>query len=74
MICLLKNLNHHISFGKGIHYCSGMSLARYQIKQSLLELIKNTSSLSLDDNYDLKMVTDRDNGILRYEELYMSIK
>jgi len=66
-----ENAQTHLSFGKGIHYCLGAGLARYQTKIAIEELISKTSSLALDKDFDIEIVTDRDNGILRYEKLYV---
>jgi cytochrome P450 len=67
-----KNLNRSLSFGKGVHFCPGMSLAKHQTKSALLNLIKATNSISVKENFNPVMVSDRDNGILRYEKLYFN--
>jgi cytochrome P450 len=68
-----REKNNHISFGKGIHFCVGAPLARFQAMTALTELISHVNRLSLDTSKKLNMVTDRDNGILRYEELWVYI-
>jgi cytochrome P450 len=67
-----KNLNQNLSFGKGVHFCSGISLARHQIKLALVELLNKSTTIKLKKNFIPKMVTDRDNGILRYEKLFFN--
>lgn len=67
-----KNLNQHPNFGKGVHFCLGATLERFQVKTALLEIIQKTETIELDDSYTHKMATDRDNGILRFEELFVS--
>ena len=61
----------HLSFGKGIHFCIGASLARIQAEYALKYLLSLAESIQLDTSKELRMVTDRDNGILRYEELWV---
>jgi cytochrome P450 len=68
-----REKNQHMSFGKGIHFCVGAPLARLQAKLALTALVKSASHLSLDNSKELRMVTDRDNGILRLEELWVQI-
>ncbi len=67
------NNKQHLSFGKGVHFCVGAPLARLQVTLALQSLIERASSISIDENYPLKMVTDRDNGILRFEKLYVKV-
>ncbi len=69
-----ENASQHLSFGKGPHFCIGAPLALMQIKMALQELISNASSISIDESMPLKMVTDRDNGILRYEEIRVRLQ
>ncbi len=68
-----ENNRQHLSFGKGAHFCVGAPLARLQVTMALRELIQNVKSITIDESYPLKMVTDRDNGILRYEKLYLNM-
>ncbi len=68
------NNKQHLSFGKGIHFCPGAPLARMQVTYALKSLLNRANSISIDENYPLTMVTDRDNGILRYENLYITVK
>jgi len=69
-----NNNRQHLSFGKGAHFCVGAPLARMQVTLALTELIKKANSISIDESSPLEMVTDRDNGILRYEKLYVNVK
>ena len=67
-----KNQSQSLSFGKGVHFCSGMLLAKQQTRLALKQLIKETKSISVKENFSPVMVSDRDNGILRYEKLYFN--
>lgn len=69
-----NNNRQHLSFGKGVHYCIGAPLARLQISIALNELIKNADSLNMNKSKPLHMVVDRDNGILRFEEIWVQVK
>ena len=68
-----RKMNNHLSFGKGIHFCAGAPLARFQTLTALQELLNRTKSLNLDETKERRFVTDRDNGIFRYEELWIRI-
>ena len=67
-----REKNAHISFGKGIHFCVGAPLARFQAKVSFQELLAIVNTITIDPEKKLEWVTDRDNGILRYEELWIN--
>jgi cytochrome P450 len=41
------NLNHHLAFGIGAHYCLGAILARQEIKCAIREIVNNVESLEL---------------------------
>lgn len=41
------NINRHLSFGAGIHYCIGFRLARAQIIQSITQLVARLDDLRL---------------------------
>ncbi|MEZ4960766.1 MAG: cytochrome P450 [Saprospiraceae bacterium] len=69
-----KNARQHLAFGKGVHFCIGATLARMQAVAALKALVGRTSSIAVDETKPLKMVTDRDNGIFRYEELKVVVK
>ena len=45
--------NHHISFGKGIHYCLGAGLARIEARIVLEEIARQLPSLRLVDGQQL---------------------
>lgn len=64
-----KNARQHLSFGKGIHFCIGAPLARLQATLAIKTLLEKATHIQIDPAYPLKMVTDRDNGLLRYETL-----
>lgn len=64
-----SNASQHLSFGKGPHFCIGAPLALFQVRLALRELIGKAGNISVLDPDQLKMVTDRDNGILRYEKI-----
>ena len=68
------NLQSHLSFGKGVHFCVGAPLARLQVMMALTELIAKFDSISIDESQPLKMVVDRDNGILRYEQVFVNVR
>lgn len=63
------NSRQHLSFGKGSHFCIGASLARMQVRIALQELLNSVREISIDESQSLEMVTDRDNGIFRYERV-----
>jgi cytochrome P450 len=49
-------LNQHLAFGTGIHYCIGAMLARQEMKCAIREIVNNVESLELalsDDQLDL---------------------
>jgi cytochrome P450 len=64
-----SNAKQHLSFGKGPHFCIGANLARLQVKLALNELIKRADHIQISKNQPFRFVTDRDNGIYRYEQL-----
>jgi cytochrome P450 len=68
-----KNARQHLAFGKGAHFCLGASLARMQALFALAELLKRAEAISLDESMPLKMVVDRDNGIFRFENLWVRV-
>ena len=69
-----QNSHQHLSFGKGAHFCIGAPLARMQVMLALKELISTSTDISIDETQKLEMVTDRDNGIFRYERIVSSVK
>ena len=69
-----ENNRQHLSFGKGAHFCVGAPLARLQVTLSLRELLQQAKSMELVYPEKMKMVADRDNGILRYEKIYITVK
>jgi cytochrome P450 len=42
------NLQEHLAFGRGIHFCVGARLARLEVRVILEELLARTRSFSLD--------------------------
>jgi cytochrome P450 len=66
-----ENNRQHLSFGKGAHFCIGAPLARMQVIMAIRELVTRAVRLELDETVPLKWVTDRDNGILRYEQVWV---
>jgi cytochrome P450 len=48
--CILdRDPNDHLTFGRGIHRCIGMDLARLELRVALDELLSRTSSFELSD-------------------------
>ena len=68
-----SNNSQHLSFGKGTHYCLGAYFARLIAQSSLSEIIKQVNSISVDDSQQSILVTDRDNGVFRYEKIYLHV-
>ena len=67
------NKKQHLSFGNGIHFCIGAPLARLQIKEALVSIINQTQKIEIDESKPLNMVVNRDNGILRYEQIWLKL-
>lgn len=61
--------NKHLSFGKGAHFCIGAYLARLTARMALEELLQQANHIAIDVTKPSQMVTDRDNGVFRYEQL-----
>ena len=57
---------------RNIYRVSHKTDSRMQVA-TLKELIEQANSLMIDESNPLRMVTDRDNGILRFEKLYVII-
>jgi cytochrome P450 len=49
------NARHHISFGKGIHFCLGAGTARHEARIVLDTLIHMAPSLRLAEDQDFKV-------------------
>jgi cytochrome P450 len=69
-----NNNRQHMSFGKGSHFCIGAPLARMQVHAALKSLIEKAVSIDIPANQEFRMVTDRDNGIFRFEELLVRVE
>jgi len=66
-----QNAAVHLSFGHGIHYCVGASLAKLELRVVLEELARNYPSLRLESEQDIK---PSPNFILRsYQEMVLVI-
>jgi cytochrome P450 len=66
-----ENAGSHLTFGHGIHYCIGASLAKMEIRLVLEELTRHYPSLRLEPGQNLMPVP---NFILRtYQEMVLAI-
>lgn len=63
----------HLSYGKGVHYCLGATLANFQVTEALRSLLLGVNHIEILQKDALKMVTDRDNGIFRFEQLKIQL-
>ena len=68
-----KNPSQHLSFGKGAHYCLGAYLAKIVTRMALKQWLGQIDTFELDKSKPTKLVTDRDNGVYRYEEVWLSV-
>ena len=51
------NLNEHIAFGRGIHFCVGARLARLEVRVIIEELLARTRSFSLNPQHPPRYVS-----------------
>ena len=51
------NINEHLGFGHGIHFCIGARVARMEAKVILEELLQGTSSFTLDADHEVQHVS-----------------
>ncbi|MBW2270605.1 MAG: cytochrome P450 [Deltaproteobacteria bacterium] len=52
-----SNLSEHLSFGRGVHFCAGVRLARLEARVILEELLARTRSFSLDPQHPPRYVS-----------------
>ncbi len=51
------NTHEHLGFGHGIHFCIGARLARMEARVILRELLRQTSSFTIDTAYPVTHVS-----------------
>jgi cytochrome P450 len=47
------NIQQHLAFGRGPHYCAGTALARHELRIALEELLANTDDFDLDGEIEM---------------------
>jgi cytochrome P450 len=63
---LRSDINKHLSFGVGIHYCIGFRLAREQVTQSIQSLLKRLGDVRMvPEKSDLRAIPSAHTRCLR---------
>src|SRR5262245_10544971 len=62
--------NHHLSFGLGVHFCLGASLARMELRVGLEEFLRRAPDYAVDWDRVVRLRSDTNRG---FEQLTISV-
>ena len=62
--------NHHLSFGLGVHFCLGASLARMELRVGIEEFLRRAPDYAVDHDRVVRLRSDTNRG---FERLPISI-
>jgi len=67
---LVRSPNHHVSFGFGVHFCLGASLARMELRVGLEEFLRRAPGYVVDTGRVVRLRSDTNRG---FERLVISL-